>query len=75
MEERFGSAKDGGNEKDAEAFATMIEEYRKFKRSFVENIAFNASGIYTAFGRFITYMISFCLTLLQVRKCLTPPYS
>ena len=63
VEERFGSAKDGGNEKDAEAFRTMIEEYRKFKRSFVENIGFNASANYTAFGGFATSMITFRITL------------
>ena len=75
VEERFGSANDGGNEKDAEAFRTMIEEYRKFKRSFVENIGFNASANYTAFGGFTNSMTTFSITSTQVIKCLSPPCS
>ena len=54
----MGSSKDGGMEESQEAFYSLVEEYREYKKNYARTFRFLADSVKDNFGKYRQHMIT-----------------
>ena len=58
IDEEVGSSKDGGMEESQEAFYSLVEEYREYKKNYARTFRYLADSVKDNFGKYHQQMIT-----------------